>query len=166
MSHHISYNYTGRLSGHECNLNSAHWCTLFTTKDLHRISHTLYRLLRQSDSFTRCGLRSSATNGLCRAADAFQVWREGLRVWHHNMAKVGLLRVSQIFPPREKLFPCKTITLKFMLPAAAATTTCVPYTSSRVKKIPWNFTVVTGCELLTRDVFAIANCLVACFLAF
>ena len=40
-------NYTGCLSGHECSLNSAHWCTLFTTKDLHRISQTLYRLLRQ-----------------------------------------------------------------------------------------------------------------------
>ena len=38
---------TGCLSGHECSLNSAHWCTLFTTKDLHRIFQTLYRLLRQ-----------------------------------------------------------------------------------------------------------------------
>jgi len=49
MSRHIWCNYTGYLSGHECSLNSAHWCTPFTTKDLHRISHsqTLYRLLRQ-----------------------------------------------------------------------------------------------------------------------
>ena len=39
-------NYTGCLSGHECILNSAHWRTPFTTKNLHCISQTLYRLLR------------------------------------------------------------------------------------------------------------------------
>jgi len=48
MSRRTWCNYTGCLSGHECSLNSAHWCTPFTTKDLHRIFHqTLYRLLRQ-----------------------------------------------------------------------------------------------------------------------
>ena len=59
MSRHTWCNYTGCLSGHECSLNSAHWCTLFTTKDLHRISQTLYRLLRLQ--LLAAGLRSSAT---------------------------------------------------------------------------------------------------------
>jgi len=35
------------VAGHECSLNFAHWCMPFTTKDLCRISQTLYRLLRQ-----------------------------------------------------------------------------------------------------------------------
>jgi len=47
MSRHTWCNYTSCLSGHECSLNSAHWCTPFTTKYLHRISQTLCRLLRQ-----------------------------------------------------------------------------------------------------------------------
>jgi len=47
MSRHTWCNYTGCLSGHECSLNSAYWCTPFTTKDLCCISQTLYRLLRQ-----------------------------------------------------------------------------------------------------------------------
>ena len=38
MSRHTWCNYTGCLSGHECSLNSAHWCTPFTTNDLYRIS--------------------------------------------------------------------------------------------------------------------------------
>jgi len=46
MYRHTWCNCTGCLSGHECSL-TAHWCTPFTTKDLHRISQTLYNLLRQ-----------------------------------------------------------------------------------------------------------------------
>jgi len=80
MSRHTWCNYTGCLLGQECSLNSAHWCTLFTTKDLHRISQILYRLLRQQPlaavfvSSIICHYR------LCHAVYTFQVQRAGLRV--------------------------------------------------------------------------------------
>jgi len=72
--------YTCCLSGHECSLNFAHWCTPFTTKDPHCLS-----LRRCTDS--DCGdsnysLWSSIIRHyrLCRTADTFQVRRAGLRV--------------------------------------------------------------------------------------
>ena len=65
-------------------------------------------------------------------------------------------RVSHVFLSREKLSP-----VKFML-VAAATATGVPYVSSPIRKfLPWKFTVVTSCVLLTHNLLAIAKFLVS-----
>ena len=80
MSRHTWCNYTGCLWGHECSLNSAHWCTPFTTIDLHRISQTVRHCTDCCDC--NYSLRSSIIchYGLCRAAYTFQVRWAGLRV--------------------------------------------------------------------------------------
>jgi len=76
-------------------------------------------------------------------------------------------RVSQMFPPRQKLFLVKKLSPVKFMSAAAAAITAVPYfsppmeNSTPCKTLPsCKFTVVTLCTLPMRDLLAMAKSLV------